>query len=46
MKKKLAVLLFTAIIFVGFAKQDPTYAEYQPPKITSIQPVNFVAISE
>lgn len=46
MKKKLVVMLFAAVIILGFAKQEPTHADAVVPKITSIQPVNFVVLSE
>jgi hypothetical protein len=45
MKKKLIVMLFAAVIIFGFAKQEPTQAENQPPRITSIQPGTFVALN-
>jgi hypothetical protein len=38
MKKKLIVMLFAAAIIFGFAKQEPTHADNQIPRITSIQP--------
>lgn len=38
MKKKLVAILFVSALVIGFAKQEPTHADYQPPRITSIQP--------
>ena len=45
MKKKLIVMLFAAVIVFGFTMQEPTQAEHQIPRITSIQPGTFVALN-
>jgi len=46
MKKKLVIMLFAAVIVLGFTKQESTYAEAEIPKMTSIQPINFVSLSQ
>lgn len=46
MMKKLVVLLFVAVFIMGFANQETTHASIEIPKITSIQPVNFVTLSQ
>jgi hypothetical protein len=45
MKKKLVVTLFAALLILGFVSQEPTHAEQERPKITSIQPGSFVALN-
>jgi len=38
-------MLFAAVVILGFATQETTHADAQIPRITSIDPVNFVALS-
>jgi len=45
MKKKLLVTLFAALLIIGFVSQEPTQAEQERPRITSIQSGSFVALS-
>ena len=39
MKKKLVLTLFAALLILGYVNQEPTQAEQERPKITSIQPI-------
>ena len=45
MKKKLLVTLFAALLIIGFVSQEPTQAEQERPRITSIQPGTFVTLA-
>lgn len=44
--KKLVLSLFVAGFIMGFANQETTHASIEIPKITSIQPINFVSLSQ
>ena len=46
MKKKLVIMLFAAVIVLGFAKQHSHDAHWAVPHMTSIQPINFVSLSQ
>lgn len=37
-------MLFAAVVILGFATQETTHADVEIPRITSINPVNFVAL--
>jgi len=45
MKKKLLAVLLVATFVVSFALPSQSHAEDMLPRITSINPVNFVALS-
>ncbi|MFX3673808.1 MAG: hypothetical protein ACE3JQ_05120 [Paenisporosarcina sp.] len=46
MIKKLVLLSLTLTLVFGFIKPLNTHALEVTPKITSIQPINFVSLSE
>lgn len=45
MKKKLLVTVFAIVVTLGFAKPEATHADAVIPKITSIQPINYIALN-